>query len=216
MAEKNLRKKRYLITGIVIVALGLVLIWLYSYLKTEKGEMAGGGISYPGQASPPTLEKFMRAMGMQKPENEVEAPDFTLFNLEGKEVSLKDYRGKVVLLNFMATWCHWCRKEMPHLQKLYEQFKDRDFVIVSVFSDREGARVVVPFMQKSGFTFSLSSSLLDPTGKVTALYRVTGTPTSYLISREGKIIGREIGYREWSTPAAINLIRTVLNSGGNK
>ncbi|NOZ64560.1 MAG: TlpA family protein disulfide reductase [Caldiserica bacterium] len=213
MAEKNLRKKRYLITGVVIVALGILLLWMYSYLKTEKSEVSRGEFSYPGRAAPPSVEKFMRAMTMQKPENEMEAPDFTLLNLEGKKVSLKDYRGKVVLLNFMATWCHWCRKEMPHLQKLYDRFKGSDFIIVSVFSDREGAKVVVPFMKKSGFTFSLSSGLLDPTGKVTAMYRVTGTPTSYLIDRKGMIIGRGIGYREWSSPAAINLIKAALDSG---
>jgi len=168
-----------------------------------------------GAAEKVSSEKMSRlfsTLGIQEIKKRKEAPGFTLFNLKGKKVSLKDYRGKVVLLNFMTTWCHWCRKEMPHLQKLYDRFKDRDFVIVSVFGDREGARVVGPFIKKSGYTFSVSSGLLDSTGRVAGIYRVTGTPTSYLIDRKGKIIGWEVGYREWFSKDARDLIEGLLGS----
>jgi len=139
---------------------------------------------------PEDISTLMRAMGIQQFQEKVVAPDFKLTNLKDKEVSLKDFRGKFVLLNFMATWCHWCRKEMPHLQKLHDKFKDKDFIIMAVYSDREGAKAVKPFIKKSGYTFTensgtYNSGLLDPTGRVTNMYRVTGTPTTYLINKNG-------------------------------
>ena len=158
------------------------------------------------------VNKLMASVGIAPLRGEQIAPDFTLRNFNGKEVNLSDYRGKLVLLNFMATWCHWCQKEMPHLQKLYDQFKDKDFVIVVVFTDRGGAKAVVPFMKESGYTFSISSGLLDPTGEVSYMYRITGTPTSFILDREGKIIGWGIGYREWSSKEARDLVEKLLMS----
>ncbi len=216
MSGKNLGgKKKYIITGVLIVAFGAFILLLYPGLKAEKGKPAGGSarqVSSAGAANSKNLDSLMSSLGIQKTASEVEAPGFELNNLAGKKVRLKDFRGKIVLLNFMATWCHWCRKEMPSLQKLYDQFKDKGFVIVAVFSDREGAKAVGPFVKKSGYTFFGDSGLLDPTGRVDTMYRVTGTPTSYLIDREGKIIGREIGYRDWFTGDTRALIKGLLES----
>ncbi len=163
------------------------------------------------------IKTLMRVMGVQQFEEIIVAPDFKLTNLNEKEVSLKDYRGKFVLLNFMATWCHWCRKEMPHLQKLHDQFKNKDFIIMAVYSDREGAQTVKPFIKKSGYTFTensgtYNSGLLDPTGRVTNMYRVTGTPTTYLIDKSGNEIGVAQGYRDWSKKESFTLIEKLINS----
>ncbi|NOX97180.1 MAG: TlpA family protein disulfide reductase [Nitrospirae bacterium] len=216
MTGENLKRRTpYVITVISIVILGAFVLLLYPQFKAKKERPAretGQQISNSGTASSKRLDKLMRSLGIQKMGKDVAAPDFELDNLDGKKVRLKDYRGKIILLNFMATWCHWCRKEMPSLQKLYEQFKDQDFVIVAVFSDREGARAVVPFVEKSGYTFFGDSGLLDPTGRVDTLYGITGTPTSYLINREGKMIGREIGYRDWFTQGTRDLIEGLLKS----
>lgn len=166
---------------------------------------------------PEDISTLMRAMGIQQFQEKVVAPDFKLTNLKDKEISLKDFRGKFVLLNFMATWCHWCRKEMPHLQKLHDQFKDEDFIIMAVYSDREGAKAVKPFIKKSGYTFTensgiYNSGLLDPTGRVTNMYRVTGTPTTYLINKNGDAIGVAQGYRDWSKKESFTLIEKLINS----
>ncbi|HED08985.1 MAG TPA: TlpA family protein disulfide reductase [Ignavibacteria bacterium] len=166
---------------------------------------------------PEDISTLMRAMGIQQFQEKVVAPDFKLTNLKDKEVSLKDFRGKFVLLNFMATWCHWCRKEMPHLQKLHDKFKDKDFIIMAVYSDREGAKAVKPFIKKSGYTFTensgtYNSGLLDPTGRVTNMYRVTGTPTTYLINKNGDAIGVAQGYRDWSKKESFTLIEKLINS----
>lgn len=156
------------------------------------------------------LDTLMQSMGIQRFKAELEAPNFVLKNLEGNTVALDDFRGKVVFMSFMATWCHWCRKEMPHIQKLYERFKDDDFVILTLFGDREGVRVVKPFMKKSGFTFTKNTGLLDNTGRVTSLYAVRGTPTTYLIGKDGNAIGRAVGYREWASKDAFELIAGLL------
>jgi len=162
------------------------------------------------------INALMRVMGIQQFKKKVVAPNFKLKNLNGKTVSLKDYRGKFILLNFMATWCMWCRKEMPHLQKLHERFKDKDFVILAVFSDREGAKAVKPFIKNSGYTFTenagtYNSGLLDPTGRVTGMYRVTGTPTTFLIDKSGNAFAVAQGYRDWSKKEAFTLIENLIN-----
>jgi len=164
---------------------------------------------------PEDISTLMRAMGIQQFQEKVVAPDFKLTNLKDKEVSLKDFRGKFVLLNFMATY--WCRKEMPHLQKLHDKFKDKDFIIMAVYSDREGAQAVKPFIKKSGYTFTensgtYNSGLLDPTGRVSNMYKVTGTPTTYLISKSGNTIGVAQGYRDWSKKESVTLIEKLINS----
>ncbi len=172
--------------------------------------IAAGMGSKTAQAA--ELEELMGALGMTLIINRDEAPDFTLKNLEGKKVKLSDFRGKVVMLNFMDTGCHWCRKEMPHLQKLHEKYSDRDFAIVVVFQDRKGASVVAPFMKKSGYTFAISSGLLDSTGEVGNRYGVTGTPMTWLIDREGRALGLGYGYRDWFSQPAIDLIEKLLAS----
>lgn len=162
------------------------------------------------------LKELMGAVGISMVARRFEAPDFVLKNLMGEKVRLSDYRNKVVLLNFMATWCHWCKKEMPHLQKLHNKFRSKDFVIVVVFQDQKGASAVVPFMKETGYTFAVSSGLLDPTGSVGYRYGVTGTPTSWLIDRSGKVIGWGMGYRNWFSQPAIDLIENLLESPKGK
>jgi len=156
------------------------------------------------------LKELMSAAGMTLVADWVEAPDFELKNLMGETVRLSDYRNKVVMLNFMATWCYWCRKEMPHLQKLSDKYRSKDFVIVVVFQDRKGASAVVPFMKEAGYTFAVSTGLLDPTGEVGYRYGVTGTPTTWLIDRSGGVVGWGIGYRNWFNQPAIDLVENLL------
>jgi len=158
------------------------------------------------------VNELMASLGLTRFQERDTAPGFTLTDLKNKKVNLSDYRGKLVLLNFMDTGCHWCKKEMPNLQKLYDQFKDKGFVIVVVFTDRRGAKAVVPFMKETGYTFFANSGLLDPTGRVSIMYRVAGTPTSYLIDRDGILIGGGIGYRGWSKKEARDLIEKLLIS----
>jgi len=135
------------------------------------------------------------------------APNFTFPGLDGKMVSLTDYRGKVVFLNIWATWCPPCRKEMPSMEKLYQQLKGEDFEILAVSVDTAGATAVGPFMKELHLSFP---ALLDTRGTVQNLYGTTGLPESFIIGRKGIIEKIVIGPTEWSTPEMVRFFRDLL------
>lgn len=115
------------------------------------------------------------------------APNFKLTNLAGKEVSLADFKGKAVVLNFWATWCPPCRAELPDFQKEHKEAKD--FVILTV-NEQEDKKTVQSFMDKGKYTFPV---LLDTQGKVGNLYQVRGIPTTYFIDKKGVIVDVTVG-----------------------
>lgn len=114
-----------------------------------------------------------------------EAPNFQLETLEGKNVSLKDFRGKKVLVNFWATWCPYCIQEMPDLNKLYIENKDKDFVVLAV-DVGESKADVEKYIKDNPYDFEV---LLDKDGRVSMEYLVRGIPTSFMIDKEGIIRG---------------------------
>jgi len=119
-----------------------------------------------------------------------QAADFTLTDLQGQPWHLRDLRGKVVLVNFWATWCPPCRKEMPDLQALYDKYKDRGFLVLSI-SDEESAKVS-PFIAERKITYPV---LLDPGRKVNEAFVVEGIPKSFVYDREGKLVAQSIDMR---------------------
>jgi len=119
-----------------------------------------------------------------------EKADFTLTDLQGKEWRLHDLQGKVVLVNFWATWCPPCRKEMPDLDALYAKFKDQGFVVLAI-SDEDAAKVT-PFIGERKISYPV---LLDPGRKVNELFKVEGIPKSFVYNREGKLVAQSIDMR---------------------
>ncbi len=117
------------------------------------------------------------------------APDFTLVSLDGKPTSLSSFKGKVVLLNFFATWCPPCRAEMPDLEATYKELKDRGFEVVAV-DLQEDKNTVSGYVKSLGLDFTI---LLDPGADVFGDYRVNGLPTSFFIDRNGVIQDMTIG-----------------------
>jgi peroxiredoxin len=115
---------------------------------------------------------------------------FTLTDLQGKTWSLSDLRGKVVLVNFWATWCPPCRKEMPDLETLYRRFAAQGFVVLAI-SDEDAGKVT-PFIAQRGITYPV---LLDPGRKVNELFQVDGIPKSFVYDREGKLVAQSIDMR---------------------
>jgi len=111
------------------------------------------------------------------------APEFTLLDLSGVEVQLSDYRGKVLLLNFWATWCPPCQQEIPMFIEVYEELKDEDFVILAV-SIGEGKEKVSGFVSEKGMTFPV---LLDSSKDVARRYLVRAIPTSVVVDRDGVV-----------------------------
>lgn len=112
-----------------------------------------------------------------------EAPNFTLMNLEGEEVSLEDYRGKIVLLNFWATWCKFCDAEMPDLQKLDQENDDLVVLAVDVMEKKE---IVEKYIEEGKYEFQV---VLDPKGDIAKTYLVSSFPTSYFIDENGILLG---------------------------
>ena len=116
--------------------------------------------------------------------------DFTLTDLQGKEWTLKSLKGKVVLVNFWATWCPPCRKEIPDLDALYTRFQDSGFVILGISDEEDGK--VRPFATEQKITYPI---LLDPGRKVTESFRVGGIPKSFIYDRDGKLAAQSIDMR---------------------
>jgi cytochrome c biogenesis protein CcmG, thiol:disulfide interchange protein DsbE len=134
-------------------------------------------------------------------------PDFTLPNPDGKKLSLKGFRGKVVFLNFWATWCAPCREEMPAMEKLYQEFKDNNFVILAV-NVKDRKQDAVNFVKELKLTYPI---VIDPEGQVGLLYGAWGLPTTYLIGPKGEGLARAWGPAEWYGPAARKLIKDLVD-----
>jgi len=135
--------------------------------------------------------KFAAAMKrLEDDDQQRNEADFTLTDLNGKPWTLKDLKGKVVMLNFWATWCPPCRKEMPDLENLYRQFEPQGLVILGI-SDDEPEKVR-EFVQKQGTTYPV---LLDPGSKVNELLHIQGIPKTFVYDREGKIVAQSIDMR---------------------
>ena len=125
------------------------------------------------------------------------APDFEAIDLKGQELSLKQYHGQVVLLDFWATWCFPCRAEMPNLKRVYEKYKDQKFEIIGISLDH-GRAVLDSYTEEENITWQ---QFLDSTGTVTKMYNVTGIPATFLIDGDG--IVRKVGLRGRALEAAV-------------
>ena len=135
--------------------------------------------------------QFAAALARLKEVDEVrQQADFTLTDLQGKSWTLKSLQGKVVLVNFWATWCPPCRKEMPDLDTLYQRFKDKGLVILAI-SDEEPDKVKT-FLAEQKITYPI---LLDPGRKVNEAFRIEGIPKNFLYNRDGKLVAQSIDMR---------------------
>jgi peroxiredoxin len=117
------------------------------------------------------------------------APDFTLQTVDGTPLRLSDLKGKPIFMNFWATWCVPCREEMPAMQELYEQYRDRGLVILAVNMEEDQARVR-RWIDQGGFTYTF---VLDSEGQQLKRYNVNAAPTSYFIDRDGVIRDLKLG-----------------------
>jgi peroxiredoxin len=138
-------------------------------------------------------------------------PNFTLLNPAGKRVSLKDFREKLVFLNFWASWCIPCREEMPAMEHLYQEFKNRDFVVLAV-NVKDKRKDALAFIKELKLTYPVA---LDDDGKVGLLYGAWGLPTTYLIGPKGEGLARIWGPANWYSSGARELIGALLNEKKN-
>ena len=164
----------YLVLALLIIVLaGAVLLRVIG----DESSLASTGIT---QAAANSSHGSGSAGGA--PRVGATAPDFTLLNLDGQPVSLADFRGRLVLINFWATWCGPCEIEMPAIQAVYEKHQEEGFVVLAVAVD-DSAKNVRRFINERGLTFQ---TLMDD-GNVSRAYRVFGLPASFFVGADGKI-----------------------------
>lgn len=120
------------------------------------------------------------------------APSWTLQNLEGQTVSSEAFEGKVVILDFWATWCPPCREEIPGFIELQKQYGADGLVVVGVAYDQEGAKVVAPFVEKTGINYPV---LLGTEEMADRFGGIEGFPTTFIIDRQSQVVARHVGYR---------------------
>ncbi len=138
-----------------------------------------------------------------------EAPNFMLRDLAGNVISLSQLRGKVVLLNFWATWCGPCRVEMPAMEQLYRTLPRGQFEILAVSTDPQGAAVTRPFQKQMGFTFPI---LHDSEYRVGLAYGARTIPITFMVDRQGVVRQKIFGARDWDSPEARDLIHALMKS----
>lgn len=161
----------------------------------------------PKQKAPGVAEeKLLKKLNIEKWDKPVPARDFALKDLQGNTVRLQDFKGKVVFLNFWATWCPPCRLEMPTMEELHQEFGNRGLVILAI-NYRERPDEIRDFFAEYHLTFS---SLLDQEGKVMELYQAWSFPATYLINKKGEIVGKVVGYRDWQSEHARTFFRRLL------
>jgi thiol-disulfide isomerase/thioredoxin len=136
------------------------------------------------------------------------APAFALEDMDGKGYTLDNFENKVVLINFWATWCPPCRREMPSMERLYQALGDEDFVVLAV-NQWETPDHVFAYMGQLD-VYPSFPILFDPQGRISLDYGVDGLPTSFLIDRQGRVVRRAIGGREFDHPDIQALIREYL------
>jgi len=166
-------------------------IELASLVRYEHVEVSFNDVSINVSPNDNADEQFRAAMArLEEDDRKREHPQFTLQDVSGKTWTFAELRGKVVLVNFWATWCPPCRKEMPDLETLYERFSSEGLVVLAI-SDEEAAKIE-PFIRERKFSFPV---LLDPGRKVNELYQVEGIPKSFVYDRDGKLVAQSIDMR---------------------
>ncbi|HXV82027.1 MAG TPA: TlpA disulfide reductase family protein [Candidatus Binatia bacterium] len=157
-------------------------------------------------AERPAIAKLLKALNASGYPSAMQPPEFSGFTVDGQRVSLDSLQGKVVILNFWATWCLECRPEMPMFERLYREFGAQGLSVIGI-NAREGAAAVRLYAKELGLTFPL---ILDPRGTINAAYGVIGLPTTFLISRDGRPVALAIGPRDWNGEPARALIPALL------
>jgi thiol-disulfide isomerase/thioredoxin len=145
--------------------------------------------------------------GVAPSEKVIAAPDFTLPTLKGDSLTLSDLGGRLVVLNFWATWCGPCVKEMPTLEHLRDRLGDKGLSVLAVSLDMGDPKRVADFVRGYGWRLPV---LLDPLAQVGDRYAIRVMPTTYVIGPDGIIRGRSFGAKEWDTPAAVALMESLL------
>jgi peroxiredoxin len=158
----------------------------------------------PGKVLP--LAEALKELDLIRPSRAKAADDFTVTMPGGGKFRLSDHRGKVVMVNFWATWCPPCLEEMPAMDRLYRQHKDAGFTLVAVSVDADGTKIA-PFLTAHKLTFPVG---LDPRMDLANGYAVRALPSSFIVGRDGNLAALAIGPRHWDNDAAHSLVEGMV------
>jgi peroxiredoxin len=206
-----------MLTGMVAAGMALVTVALFTVLSeaprdpvaasTRDGHDARGpAVRMASVAQASGLDEAVRDLDLIRPSRPKQAADFTVSLLGGGTLKLKGQRGKPVMVNFWATWCAPCREEMPAMERLYLEHRERGFVLLAVSVDSD-ASLVTPFLERYKLTFPVA---LDANMDLANTYGVRALPASFLIDRNGYLTALALGPRAWDNRAAHALVETML------
>jgi len=157
-------------------------------------------------AGGPSVDLALKHLDLIKPSKPKVAEDFALPTPDGLGFKLSEQRGKVVLVNFWATWCPPCLEEMPAMERLWRRHKDAGFVLVAISLDADPKKVP-PFVSARKFSFPIA---VDPKMAVAERYGVRALPSSFVVDRQGMMAGVALGPRSWDDSAAHGLVQAML------
>jgi thiol-disulfide isomerase/thioredoxin len=208
----------YLVAGLLAAIAGFATVYV-SFAPPDNGPSQpsgsqsvseGEGTTASNQGAGGTLaglNKGAMAPLLVRPKP-LDLPPFEFADGTGAAMSLADFKGKVMLLNIWASWCVPCREEMPVLDKLETELGGKDFAVVAVNIDKGGPDKARGFLAETGATHL--GLYTDPTSKLFAVLKTVGMPTTLVLDRDGKEIGRLIGPADWSSPEAKRVIEAAI------
>jgi len=160
---------------------------------------------FPSEIEAADLYETLQVLKFDEP---TEVPDFKLSSVDGGEKTLGDFKGKIVLLNFWATWCTYCRSEREALQATHEAYKDQGLTVVAISIDRDSIDTVKAFVEEKKLTFP---NLHDPKNEIGLQYAARAIPMTYFLNRDGKAIGVVIGPRSWESDDMKTFLTQLLD-----
>ena len=182
------------------LALILAMAFAGGGCDTKPSDVAADDPPAREPAQTPPLRRGVLKVGDQ-------APNFQLYDLNGNAVTLSEYRGSIVFINFWATWCGPCRVEMPAMEELYRMFARKDFEILAVSTDAEGVSITRPFQKENRLTFPI---LHDPDYRVGLTYGARSLPMTFMVDRQGIVRHQIFGARDWGAPEAQQLVYMLM------
>ena len=199
MKSNNSKKSIYIVTKkyvllFLVIFIGAILVFLEHFTETP--------ISIADIQTKKIFNEKKSSVGYF-------APSFKLRNIKGNYESLESYRGEVVVLNFWATWCAPCRIEMPSFEKLYRRYRSEGVTVLAITLDKNSENKIKSFVDEYGLSFPI---LLDEKGEVERLYPSMTIPFTYIIDRQGRIVARVDGAKNWESSETFEAVEYLLKN----
>ena len=178
------------------------------YTRAVKSLLIALALFAAAAPTAPASADLAAALSLMSPKPVKPAKDFRVSAPDNRPLTLADFKGKVIFLNFWATWCKPCEEEMPGMERLYKKYKDKGLVVLAISEDADSSGDgVAAFVKKHGLTFPIG---LDPKMSVAASYGVWALPSTFIIDRQGNRAHFANGPREWDGQAARDLFESML------